>query len=72
MRVENDRQVDAAYMHLEPSENAKADRTYAFDPAKTGGQIELDFDEGGRLIGLEVLNASRLLPAALLKAEAQT
>jgi uncharacterized protein YuzE len=30
------------------------------------GQIHLDFDKRGKLIGIEALDASRLLPEALL------
>jgi uncharacterized protein YuzE len=40
--------------------------TYLCDPAEAGGMINLDFDSGGRLVGIEVMDASRLLPPALL------
>jgi uncharacterized protein YuzE len=67
MKLEYDRTVDAAYIHLDPSESVKAKKTYACDPEETGGQIQLDFDDEGRLIGIEVLDASHVLPKALLK-----
>lgn len=40
--------------------------TYPCDPTAVNGQINLDFDAGGRLVGLEVLNASRLLRSETL------
>lgn len=40
---------------------------YACDPVGVGGMINLDFDEQGRLIGIEVLAASSKLPAYLLQ-----
>jgi uncharacterized protein YuzE len=70
MRVEYDSRIDAAYINLDTSDSGKAARTYACDPAETGGQIQLDFDDAGRLIGIEVLDASHMLPRALLKAGA--
>jgi uncharacterized protein YuzE len=36
------------------------------DPLEVNGQINLDFDDSGRLIGVEVLDARRLLPGELL------
>jgi uncharacterized protein YuzE len=41
--------------------------TYGCDPEEVGGQIHLDFDKEGRLIGIEVLDASQKLPPAVLK-----
>lgn len=35
--------------------------TYGCDPAQVNGQIHLDFDDEGHLVGIEVLDASRLL-----------
>jgi uncharacterized protein YuzE len=63
-----DPEVDAAYLFLVPIGPGEAKKTYACDPDEVGGQIQLDFDEGGRLIGIEVLDASHLLPKDLLKA----
>jgi hypothetical protein len=40
------------------------------DVNKAAGQINFDFDEQGRLLGIEVLSASRGLPKEVLK-EAQ-
>ena len=71
MRIRLDRAADAAYVYL----TRRAARrgvafTYARDPREVNGQINLDFDEEGRLIGIEVLDASRLLPEdAIRRAE---
>jgi uncharacterized protein YuzE len=64
-----DKAVDAAYISLAGKQQAGASKTmYACDPAKVGGMINLDFDDAGRLIGIEVLGAANKLPAALLDA----
>jgi uncharacterized protein YuzE len=67
LKIEYDKSVDAAYINLIPAQPGAATRTYACDPEEVGGQIQLDFDAAGRLIGIEVLDASHLLPAAALK-----
>lgn len=67
MKITHDTSVDAAYLYLvdeiKPGGVAK---TYACDPLEVDGQINLDFDDEGRLIGIEVLDASKILPAELL------
>ena len=67
MNLEYDARIDAAYIYLAPLKPGDAKKTYACDPEEVGGQIQLDFDDGGRLIGIEVLDASHMLPADLLK-----
>ena len=67
MRFKYDRKADAAYLSFYPDgAPRKAASTYACDPSEVNGQIHLDFDEDGVLIGLEVLDASRLLPEEVL------
>jgi uncharacterized protein YuzE len=68
MRVTYDASVDAAYIQLVDEIGAGGvANTYPCDPRKVGGMINLDFDHGGRLVGVEVLDASRLLPSELLE-----
>jgi uncharacterized protein YuzE len=67
LKLEYDKNVGAAYINLIPSQSAAATRTYACDPEEVGGQIQLDFDDAGQSIGIEVLDASHLLPAAVLE-----
>jgi uncharacterized protein YuzE len=66
MNVKYDPTVDAAYIRLTDSDVSEVDYTYACDPKEVGGQVHLDFDASGRLIGIEVLQASKKLPKSLL------
>lgn len=65
MRVTVNHEADAAYFYLvdEPGEVAS---TYLCDADEVGGMINLDFNSAGQLIGIEVLDASRMLPASLV------
>lgn len=68
MRIEYDAQVDAAYIYLVEQISAGAvAKTYPCDPLQVNGEINLDFDADGRLLGIEVLDASRFLPKQLLE-----
>lgn len=70
MKIEYDREVDAAYIYIADSVgDGSVARTYACDPSEIDGQINLDFDADGRLLGIEVLDASSFLPSALLADE---
>jgi uncharacterized protein YuzE len=62
MRILYDRQTDTAYLVL--SEEAEKSRSHACDPIEVNGEI--DFDAEGELIGLEIQQARRMLPADLL------
>jgi uncharacterized protein YuzE len=64
MRILYDRQTDTAYLVL--SEEAEKSRSHACDPIEVNGEINLDFDAEGELIGLEIQQARRMLPADLL------
>jgi uncharacterized protein YuzE len=66
MRVTYDPSVDAAYIYLREAAARDASYTYVAEPEIPTDLIDLDFDSDGRLIGVEVLSASRHLPAALL------
>jgi uncharacterized protein YuzE len=68
MRIEYDAKVDAAYIYLVEEIGAgSVAMTYPCDPLQVNGEINLDFDAGGRLLGVEVLDASRFLPKSLLE-----
>ncbi|HLF70532.1 MAG TPA: DUF2283 domain-containing protein [Dehalococcoidia bacterium] len=67
MKLEYDKRVDAAYFYLVPPVPGIAKKTYACDPDEVGGQIQLDFDSEGHLIGIEILDASLILPKEALK-----
>jgi uncharacterized protein YuzE len=67
MKIQYDKSADAAYIYLDPAhEQIRVARTVPCDPSETNAEINLDFDEDGRLLGIEVLDASRHLPKDLL------
>lgn len=39
---------------------------YFCDPKEVNGMINLDFDGGGNLVGIEVIDASKKLPKELI------
>jgi uncharacterized protein YuzE len=68
MNISYDPEVDAAYIRLADVIGAGGVAfTYGCDPSEVGGMIHLDFDYDGRLIGIEVLDASTKLPAEVLQ-----
>lgn len=68
MKIRYDVTVDAAYIDLRDDKSRNNfGFTYCCDPTEVGGQIHLDFDDEGRLMGIEVLQASTKLPPDLLK-----
>ncbi|KZL22457.1 DUF2283 domain-containing protein [Pseudovibrio sp. Ad37] len=67
MKLTYDDAVDAAYIKFTSKDDqSRFGFTYCCDPNEVDGQIHLDFDEDGRLIGVEVLNASKKLPSYLI------
>lgn len=67
MRVTYDAAVDAAYIYLvDRIDTGGVARTVCVDPREVDGMINLDFDSGGRMIGIEVLDASRFLSPEIL------
>ena len=68
IRVTFDRKANAAYVYLVSQGPGQVAETCAdVGPPHVEGMINLDFDKSGRLIGVEVLNATRVLPDELLK-----
>ena len=55
--------VDAAYLYF--ARPGPVASTHSAD-LLNGGMINLDFDADGHLVGIELLDATDLLPAALL------
>jgi len=66
MRFEYDKDVDAAYIYLEDSiADGEAEKTIELND-----NIILDFDKNGKLLGIEILSASKvLLQKSLLEAQ---
>ncbi len=66
MKLEYDKEVDAAYIYLQyPIKEGEAKKTIGLND-----NIILDFNENDKLIGVEVLNASKTLSQEVLS-EAQ-
>jgi uncharacterized protein YuzE len=62
MDIEYTKDVDAAYVQLVEEIGAGGvAMTYPCDPTQVNGEINLDFDHNGLLVGIEILDASRLL-----------
>ena len=67
MRMEYDSEADAAYVYFQDDIPAGAvARTISVDPQAIKGMVNLDLDDEGRIVGLEVLDASKLLPFEFL------
>jgi uncharacterized protein YuzE len=64
--VTYDPEVDAAYVYLRDPEVRKGTVT-SLPVEGAPGMIVLDFDTDGCLFGVEVLDASKLLPPELLE-----
>ncbi len=67
MKFEYDKEVDAGYIYVEyPIKDGEAKKTIELNE-----NIILDFDNKGKLLGVEILNASKVLNRkTLLKAQA--
>ncbi|MFT7767042.1 DUF2283 domain-containing protein [Clavibacter tessellarius] len=72
MRVTYDAVADAAYIALAGpvGDGEAATQIHSITTPGDRGEVALDFDADGRLLGVEVLHASAVLPAAVL-AEAE-
>lgn len=70
-RVTHDKTSDAAYLYFRDlPEGEKVAHTESVDNGKQGSDwamVNLDFDKAGRLLGVEVLGASRVLPPEVLE-----
>ena len=67
MKIRYDKSVDAVYISLVASRDSRySGFTYSCDPSMVNGQINLKFDISDRLIGIEILQASKKLPPELL------
>jgi uncharacterized protein YuzE len=67
VRVTFDRSANAAYIYLTPIAEGEPARQHVVDEPHARGMIVLDFDKKGRLIGIEVLDATKALPDEVLR-----
>ena len=57
MKIEYDKEADVAYIYLKyPLQDGECKKTKELD-----GHIILDYDGEGKLLGVEILNASKIL-----------
>ena len=66
VKVTYDPAVDAAYIYLRHSGRGDAAHTVPVEEDEAAGEVILDFDRDGRLIGIEVLGARRGLPEGFM------
>jgi uncharacterized protein YuzE len=67
MRVTYDPAADAAYIYVTEIREGGVAASRVVDQPMDGASVHVDFDQQSRLIGIEVLGASRGLPADTLK-----
>ena len=68
LHVTYDPEADAAYIHFQAEiAPGAAVRTVCVDEQEIDGMVNLDLDKTGRILGVEVLEAARLLPRDLLR-----
>jgi uncharacterized protein YuzE len=59
-----DKETKASYIYVDKQGYKKVHKTYSCDPTEVGGKISLDFDDDGKLLGIEILDADKKLPEA--------
>ncbi len=68
MKVRYNKKIDVAYIELEVQrKDSDVALTYTCDAQQIHSLINLEFDVSGKLLGLEVLDASSVLPSELIK-----
>jgi uncharacterized protein YuzE len=65
IKLTYDKKADAAYIYFSNYPADTVDKTYPCDPQEVEGMINLDF-AGGKLVGIEVMDASKKLPQEML------
>ncbi|TMR21688.1 DUF2283 domain-containing protein [Nonomuraea turkmeniaca] len=67
MRIEHDDENDVAYIYLvEEIGQGEAESQFLVEREGMPGEVVLDFDAEGRLLGLEVIGASAILRPEVL------
>jgi uncharacterized protein YuzE len=66
VRIEYDAEVDAAYIYLSEIGAGDVATTVPGAPGSEALMVNLDFDRDGRLVGIEVMDASTKLPPEFL------
>ncbi|MGV0434773.1 DUF2283 domain-containing protein [Corynebacterium ureicelerivorans] len=66
MKFDYDPEADAAYLAITQSGAVAEKQISAITTEGMEGEIEIDVDENGKVIGIEFVNASLILPADFL------
>jgi len=66
MRTTFDKNADAVVIYFSEKKEMSA-FMYPCDPSEINGMINLDFNKEGKLIDIEILDATRLLPKEFLE-----
>ena len=66
MRITFDHDANTAYLALTHQHTGDVRHSIIVEDAMVAGEVVLDFDAGGRLIGIDIRNATRLLPPEVL------
>ncbi|MET3944483.1 DUF2283 domain-containing protein [Corynebacterium mucifaciens] len=67
MNFNYDPEADAAYLAISQSGALPEKQISAITTEGMEGEIEIDVDEDGKVIGIEFVNASLILPADYLR-----
>ncbi|MDO8508705.1 MAG: DUF2283 domain-containing protein [Nanoarchaeota archaeon] len=62
MRTEFDKEADAAYIYFKDIENGEVAETISLNES-----INIDMDKNGKVLGIEILDASKNLPSSSIK-----
>lgn len=66
IKITYDKEADASYIFFQEPGNQKVAKTYLCNPSEINGMINIDFDSNGKIIGIEVLDASKKLPKSII------
>lgn len=70
MRITYSKIEDSAYIYLDTIKAGGVAKTEPCNIEGLKGEVNFDFDKNGRLVGIEILGASKVLPKEVLdKAE---
>lgn len=61
MKITLDKEADAAYIYFKEISEGEVDKTISLNES-----INVDLDEEGRALGIEILDASKNLPLSVL------
>lgn len=62
MRIEFDKEVDAAFVYFKEITEGEVTKTISLNE-----NLNVDLDKGGKILGVEILNASKSIPKSSVK-----